>query len=476
MSTHKLIDRQPVTIEAREALNVTPGIRSGTPFRDAADTMSRKELLGSYGKPGLVEEMIFGHPRIAAHIRGTCDAAAYADYSQMVEWESDDYEGEAPTADETAFAEQAERLIFNLRTDVVNDQGDFGAAMGELTEGRYFGHSVQELSLVPTPWTEDGYTLECYRVHQSSIWRWDFEGADADKTIWKANKLTEIQQYAETGGARIPAEDLVVVSWGMFPVGMSALRPLVYWYETAKEAVYSYSERLYHESGVVMVHEHGGGAAGAFSDRQSAATVDELIDQYATTKGMKVVRLSGPVKDFSVQYPSGTATDVTIYLKYADGMIDQLLEREASTLGLTAGSGSRALGEVMALKDRERHIAALNNQVGRWSRQVYRWLAVQLGYADRNGVPTVRLPWLEVVAPSEGLSVMDRASVWTSVGQSLPQTPETREWIASAGAARYALPSSTRSPARTVCRSRRTARKTICTLPKRSSPGPLRSR
>lgn len=362
------------TIRLHDAQHATPNFKSSRPWREPNESLTYTTLLGSAGYPGLVEEMIAGHPRIFAATMEAQQGASDAD------WQVEAPEDATPA--EAAFAQSVERVLFEESVaDAANAYGDFRHIIGEaFAHAFFFGHYLAEVTWIEDPVAYGGARLELFAIHPSSVYEWKFNEGVLDK----------IKQVTSSGRTTIPASELIhICRGGAYPVGQSVIRPLAFWYEVVKQACISWSHRLENEAGVLVVRPP---AYSTTPDtRENAARQAAMLDDWSSDRPKRIRAMPGEEIEFVM--PSG-GSDLTSTFNYFDSQVDQLLNRALNTLGLTAGSGSRALGEAVAVDSADKWLDTLNWLGSQLSVRLMPHIASRLGYSGR-------LPRM-TVARSEG--------------------------------------------------------------------------
>ena len=364
------------------------------PNREGNFLLKPSTLLGSNGHVSLLEEMMQSHMRIATRVM---------DLEQMVAAQRFDVEPpDNPTPAELRHTALTESLVRNMRQDVVNDYGDMPGSIAKAMSGVWVGNSVAEMSLYADPTSEFGARLEVYDIAVATISEWKRED----------RKYTGIYQRNVSESAWIPMEDLAICTWlGPFPTGTPRLRPAVFLYNTVKTVVFSFSEVARAAAGMLVVD---------LEEANSTDQVEEAIaliagfDEGPSLRGVAIGGRTG-IGSAKLEYPSNVF-DPTVFLSYYDAQIDQLTSVTLQSLGLTAGSGSRALGDSLTVSDDAKWRASLQLVADKWSKQVFGWIARRAGYTGR--LPTLTVPQADMpVDPSEQLDLIAKARELGAISQ-----------------------------------------------------------
>jgi len=380
------------------------------PIRDPNPSVSYKELFGSAGRPGALEEMVLTHTRVAARVYDVRDRVAARKWVVL--------KPDNATFEEAAFTSFCDMLLQDMRQDVENDIGSLGDCLAAAFSSIWFGHWVGEIALYADSTATSGLRLGIYSVDNSTISTWE----------WNGSYLTGITQ--QTSRARIPLrrENLVIVHYGEnFPVGQGRLRPALFNFEAVKALSISFSEQAAAAKGKLIATMDGINSADQIDN------VMDLIVDVETEGGISGVIIGGNTGVANLEYRFPTSLiDPTIFLRYFDAEIDQLFNSSLMSLGLTAGSGSRALGSELSVADEERWAATMNKISLTFGKTVFRWIAEHIdqhegGYQGR--LPTLRV--MNTLAPSKPEVVVDTAVQAVESGL-LPPTDEVKAVVKEA--------------------------------------------
>jgi hypothetical protein len=309
--------------------------------------------------------MIQSHMRIAARVKDVSDMVAAE--SRIIKPPMD------ATPEELRFTDLVSELLNEMKRDVPNNYGSLGESLAAASSGVWFGHWVAECSLYPDSTAKYGARLEVFDINVSTIASWNRENG----------VMKSITQKAPGGANTIPREDLVIVTFGdPWPTGDPRLRPAVFWNEAARELMISFSEQAANAPGILVV------TASNTATQAQIEKLRSLIIDFKTEAGTHAVIVGGSTGAANVQMVQPSAIlDPTGYLSYYDGQLDQLMQSALSSLGLTAGSGSRALGETLRISDEEQWDASVRILMKKWGDEVIGWIARHSNYSGR--LPTI---------------------------------------------------------------------------------------
>jgi len=326
--------------------------------RDPNPSVSASTLHGSGGRPGALEEMLRTDMRIGTRVSDVRDRVAAAKWHVI--------RPDHPTEEEEVFAEFAETMLLDMRQDFLNDVGDFGQMMASAFSAIWLGHWVGEINVYEDPTATLGYRLEIYHVENSTIQNW----------IWDDNstRLKGIFQQTSIGNAEIMREHLIMTHYGgNFPMGEGRLRPALFWFETKKALAMSFSEQAATAKGVLVA------TMGNINSHEQMQEAADLVMDIETDGGIKGVIIGGNTGVDNIEYRFPTSLiDPTTYYNYFDAQVDQVFNNALMSLGLTAGSGSRALGTELSLADQEKWQSSLDSVGTLVGKQIFRWMADRL--------------------------------------------------------------------------------------------------
>ncbi len=376
------------------------------PNRDPNSAVGYNTLYGTSGHPGILEEMSETHMRISSRVANVRDRIAAR------QWEI--HPPAEPTMEEKYFAAFCETLLADMRTDIKNDVGHLGSFLADAFASIWYGHWVGEISLYEDASSTLGARLEVFEIANSTIMSWN----------WKEEELIGITQQTARGGVELPRSDLLIAHYGgNFPVGKGRLRPALFWFETVKSLAISFSEQAAAAKGRVSVVLDGGTAQ---SQLESAR---DLIVDLETPGGVTGIIIGSPtgIADVRHDFPAAII-DPTNGYNYFDGQVDQLFDSALTSLGLTSGYGSRALGDILASADAEKARATLDALGYLVGKQLFRWIAGQFSFEYNGRLPLLRAK--KVNPPASPTELINTISTAVNAGL-LDITPAIKEQILS---------------------------------------------
>lgn len=370
---------------------------------------------GTGGRAGFVDEIVNRHPRAAR---------AWFDVELGVidaPWENKPCDDERPI--EAKFREQLDAILRDeMRTDLSQSiaglQGGWQKFLSNAASMLKYGAAPFERSW----WDDesatsgDGMRLELFHVHPSSI---------QDYKESNGFGLEYIKQSVDGGTHRIPAERLVYIA----PMGAAGeyegwtpMRSLGFIVELSWQLAISTARRGRLDAGMFALEETEPGAA-----EQTIGEIEQALDELEAGQQLSGFIPHGMKLDFHSPAASGT-NPVEIW-KYVDGQVDHVIGAWVASLGLTSGSGSRALGDTLSIQDSKRWRRVLN-LIGAGVSTMYQDLAADLGYPADVRVPTLCVRDEDAVDPAQ-LTAAIQAGVTAGI---LPVVPElTRELGERAG-------------------------------------------
>gem|GEM_PF-522039 len=371
---------------------------------------------GIAGRAGFVDEIINRYPRAAR---------AWFDVELGVmdaPWENVPVKDE--TAEEAALRERLDRLLHDeMRTDlnqsIAGLQGGWDKFLTNAASLLKYGAAPFERS-----WWEDdtakygdGMRLELYHVHPSSI---------SDYRDNENYGLEYIKQSVDGGTHYIPAEKLVMIA----PMGASGeyegwtpMRSLGFMVELAWQLALSTARRGRLDAGLFAMEETEAGAA-----EQTIDEIERALDEIEAGQQLSGFIPAGMRLAFHA--PTSSGMNAVEVWKYVDGQVDHVIGAWVASLGLTSGSGSRALGDTLSIQDSKRWRRVLN-LIGSGISTMYRDLANDLGYSSGVRVPTLAVREEDQVVDLERLTAAVSAGVGAGL---LPVVPElTREFATRTG-------------------------------------------
>lgn len=349
------------------------GFGTGRPRFEARGDTTQGTLTGSYGFPGIFDEMLQQWPAARRqHEALKAEVSGIVVTTDRIGVTAEAPEGtEAP--DVTAWNDACEALLLTERVKVESGDGytaGFGAVLAEAVEAVTHGFALFD------PWFDPAYpmTLEEGVLLASPLLR-------AAVIDWGLNigpdkrRPTQIHYRAEMRGlATIEYDDLIHITHGGGPgqpAGQGILRAAVGPFQMWRESMISAgrSERVSH--GIPIVTTPAG------SSTEDAERTRSIVDDFVAGGLLGLNVPEGTVA--AVQFPSGNAPDYNARQDKLERMIAELYGDTLAILGLRA-HGSRAAASAMSADDAEVDRAKRDAFVARVYGKFAQYLAKVTGY------------------------------------------------------------------------------------------------
>jgi hypothetical protein len=378
------------------------------PNREPTPELLPQTVSGISGQPGVYDEIMAGHPKVAKHmkdLRVTLGAARY--WWQPVEDE---------TTDEADFREDLEALTAHAYLDAENGvQG-----VSEIAESwlQYWAHGMYwaEVRFVEEP-TEPrryayltGRQLEIYPVHPSTVQ----QVLQADNY----RRLTGIRQNSSTGFAEIPVDRLLWVQNGGIVgqyTGESILRPLVFLFDRWKSIWLSSEQQAYMQGGCLVLMADSGATHGTDAWKRA----NHSLKAWQNNLARYLLLPPG----FKADFIQSTATIDGDTIDRIDAYCDTVLGAQVAAL-IASANGHRALGEVAAQQDDTSESEDLSAFLRRLGDRLSRWIAARVAYTGRRPRFCIR-PAEPTAAPTEKVTAATAAKAAGAV----TWTPADESWI-----------------------------------------------
>jgi hypothetical protein len=375
------------------------------PNREPTPELFPQVVSGISGQPGVFDQIMVGHPKVAKHMsdfRTTLGAASYW-------WQPCEDE----TSAEAAFREDMESLTQGAYLDAENGvQG-----WSEIAES-WLQHWAHGMYWAEVRWVEEpteprqyaylsGRQLELYPVHPSTVQ----QVLQADNY----RRLTGIRQSASTGFAEIPVERLLWVQRGGIVgqyAGESILRPLVFLFDRWKSVWLSSEQQAYMQGGCLVVQADQAANYGTEAWKRARATLEGWQNNLARYLLMP--------PGFQAEFIASSSSIDGDVIDRIDGYCDTVLGAQVAAL-IQSANGHRALGEVAAAQDDASQSEDLSAFLRRLGDRLSRWVAQQVAYAGRRPTLSVR-PAEQVTAPDTKVATAISAKAaeavtWTSADE-----------------------------------------------------------
>lgn len=377
------------------------------PNREPTPELFPQIVSGISGQPGVYDQILVGHPKVAKHMgdfRTTLGAASY--WWQPVEDE---------TSEEAAFREDLESLTEHAYLD--HENGVQG--WSEIAESwlQHWAHGMYwaEIRFVEEPTHARQYAyltgrqLEIYPVHPSTV----------QQVMQSDNyrRLTGIRQSAATGFAEIPVDRLLWVQRGGVVgqyAGESILRPLVFLFDRWKSVWLSSEQQAYMQGGCLVVQADQGANYGTEAWKRARATLEGWQNDLARYLLMP----PGFTADF-VASSSSIDGDV---IDRIDSYCDTVLGAQVAAL-IASANGHRALGEVAAQQDATAESEDLSAFLRRLGDRLSRWVSRHVAYLGRRPTLCVR-PVEQSAAPAEKVT----AALAAKAAEAITWTQADEAW------------------------------------------------
>jgi hypothetical protein len=377
------------------------------PNREPTPELFPQVVSGISGQPGVFDQIMVGHPKVAKHMsdfRTTLGAASYW-------WQPCEDE----TSAEAAFREDMESLTRGAYLDAENGvQG-----WSEIAES-WLQHWAHGMYWAEVRWVEEptearqyaylsGRQLELYPVHPSTVQ----QVLQADNY----RRLTGIRQSASTGFAEIPVDRLLWVQRGGIVgqyAGESILRPLVFLFDRWKSVWLSSEQQAYMQGGCLVVQADQAANYGTEAWKRARATLEGWQNNLA-----RYLLMPPGFKAEFIASSSSIDGDVNDRI---DGYCDTVLGAQVAAL-IQSANGHRALGDVAAAQDDTSQSEDLSAFLRRLGDRLSRWVAQQVAYAGRRPTLSVR-PMEQTAAPAEKVT----AALAAKAAEAITWTPADEAW------------------------------------------------
>ena len=378
------------------------------PNREPTPELFPQVVSGISGQPGVFDQIMVGHPKVAKHMsdfRTTLGAASYW-------WQPCEDE----TSAEAAFREDMESLTQGAYLDAENGvQG-----WSEIAES-WLQHWAHGMYWAEVRWVEEptearqyaylsGRQLELYPVHPSTVQ----QVLQADNY----RRLTGIRQSASTGFAEIPVDRLLWVQRGGIVgqyAGESILRPLVFLFDRWKSVWLSSEQQAYMQGGCLVVQADQAANYGTEAWKRARATLEGWQNNLARYLLMP--------PGFQAEFIASSSSIDGDVIDRIDGYCDTVLGAQVAAL-IQSANGHRALGEVAAAQDDASQSEDLSAFLRRLGDRLSRWVSQQVAYAGRRPTLSVR--------PAEQVTAAD-AKVSTAISakaaEAVTWTPADEAWV-----------------------------------------------
>ena len=378
------------------------------PNREPTPELFPQVVSGISGQPGVFDQIMVGHPKVAKHMsdfRTTLGAASYW-------WQPCEDE----TSAEAAFREDMESLTQGAYLDAENGvQG-----WSEIAES-WLQHWAHGMYWAEVRWVEEptqprqyaylsGRQLELYPVHPSTVQ----QVLQADNY----RRLTGIRQSASTGFAEIPVERLLWVQRGGIVgqyAGESILRPLVFLFDRWKSVWLSSEQQAYMQGGCLVVQADQAANYGTEAWKRARATLEGWQNNLARYLLMP--------PGFQAEFIASSSSIDGDVIDRIDGYCDTVLGAQVAAL-IQSANGHRALGEVAAAQDDASQSEDLSAFLRRLGDRLSRWVSQQVAYAGRRPTLSVR--------PAEQVTAAD-AKVATAISakaaEAVTWTSADEAWV-----------------------------------------------
>lgn len=378
--------------------------------------LSPRQWRGYSGRPGFVDEFMERHYRVA---RARLDIELGV---RDASWTLTPCPDETP--EEAALRERIAGVLFDeVRTDCKQRnrqlQGGWGDVVGQASSCILYGNALFERTWYDDPSAASGRgkRLELFHIHPSTISEFNDPGGVLESV--RQSSLSASSTYRD-----IPAHKLLFVrpfgTSGQWE-GWSAAMSLGFLLEVGWALYIAKARHARNAGGVMTVEQFSNELGDVLGENEGE--VNRILDEFEFGNAKAMAIPYGLKANFFA--PPGGGTDTVEVWKYIDGAVDHLLGSWVASLGLTAGSGSRALGETLQVQDQLRWRRFLNT-IGDAFTAMFETLRYELGFASRVRVPTLKVP-----AAEETIALADFSTAVTSglqAGALRPTPGLTREW------------------------------------------------
>lgn len=389
----------PIETAKRTARPVLNGSRGYLiPHREHSKTLTPWVMLGRYGSPGKIEEVLQKHWTSKGAARSLEDAAADCDWQVKCPFEDEEEISDLQQRFEEEITTTLREAVCNWDLDT---PGDFGDILRHGMRGQYFGFAAWAKRWVPDPRANRGVRLEMLPLDWST-----FHSLAVD---YVTGRITAAKQWLEGNALapnEIPGDELVWISFGTWPTGDPIVRSLIALVECVQEILLSAMTEAQHDSGFVTIEAARGEFKG--TSEKAAAARAKLADHIYEQTGIPAYVLA----DGKIQvHYAGKGMDKLGFLRYVDDRVNDLLNQTAQSLGATSGSGSRALGDQQGTEDTKRRKRTFNNILRPLGQSLFPWFAECWGYnRDKLSMPTLEVAEAEKYRdPSQSAALLTDA-------------------------------------------------------------------
>jgi hypothetical protein len=365
----------------------------GSPFiiptREPTPELGPSQSNGQSGQPGLIDEIMRGHPKVAKHMsdfRSTLAAANY--YWEPVEDEE---------IYEARFREDMECLMKTAFVDAENDLQGWGyiaeSWLQHWSHGMYVAESrfVERRSKTRNYNGLNGLQIELYPIHPSTIMQWN--------QVDNYRRLASIRQQSVTGGATIDATNLVWVQRGGVIgeyAGESILRPLQYPFGIWKSIWLNRGHLIFAQGGCMIITAPKGAPEGGAAWKR----VLKSAANWANGLARFIVAPEG----WTCEFVSPSSSTGGEEIETIDAYCDTVLGSQVAAL-IASANGHRALGEVAANEDTASQSEDLTSFMQRFGDRLAKWVASHIGYDGRMPRLCVRMAE-PATAPAERVTAI----------------------------------------------------------------------
>lgn len=334
-----------------------------------------------------------------------------------------DTEDEPETARELDLRRRIERIVLReLVTDAEQERSTMRGSIRRLLQlvgtRDWYGAAIFEHRWVPDRTAHLGHRLELFHIHPSTIV--DYDDAHAEHP----GRLVAIRQQTMRGSETIPGDRLIALPYGSFDgewEGHTRWRSIGMYVEAKMQALVSYGVYLRRSGGILTVAE----TELAAHDGLARQDIEDFLDSVEEGTAMAGYVPRGTEAKFLSFASNAGASPVEMW-RYVDQMIDHLNHQHADSLGASAGTGSRALGETFVVKEANKWNAFVNELLRDLSDALFPMIARDLGYED------CRPPVLSMAEETISVSPAQRRErIHVGIEQGFyPKTPALVRWLA----------------------------------------------
>lgn len=376
-----------------------------------------KSWRGHVGRPGWFDEMANKFPSLARFRSQKRSEVG------RIEWDLRPVDDETP--EEAQLRALLERVVL---TECVTNaaqmqpslRGSFKRVMQWMATRDEYGHATFERRWAADPDAHGGLRLELFHIHPSTVHDWH---DDRD-----TGALISLRHQTDRGGAPIPADRLLVFPHVFFEgeyEGNSEFKSLGLIIEIWEAVLNGYAVRGRREGGVLVISV-GSEADGEDVDRATESALEVQEDQeipLVLPEGMEAKFLS---------LTAGGTSDPIAFTNLVQSLVNDLVGDYSNSLGAVSGSGSRALGEQMQIKERAVWEAYVQSLASDFGEGLFPMVARDLGFER------MRVPKLVMRETAKGVDPEARRSAVSEAVQNnvIPRTPEVLKWLGE----EYGLP------------------------------------